>query len=150
MELPESSATVHDAARALHAEEDQIAKSLSFLVDGRVIIIVVSGRSRIDNHKFKACFHKKPKMIPGAEVESLTSHPVGGVCPFALPEGVEVYLDESLKRYGTVFPACGSTNSAIELSLPDLERASRFRSWVDVTETASSQSEEDATGDRME
>lgn len=118
LELPESSATVHDAA---HAD--------------RVVVLVVSGCSRIDNHKFKVFFHKKAKMIPGPEVEALTSHPVGGVCPFALPEGTEVYLDESLRRYDKVYPACGSTNLAIELSLEDLERASQPIAWVDVTET---------------
>ena len=135
LELPESSATVHDAAHALHTEEDRIAKSLSLLVNDRVVVLVVSGCSRIDNHKFKVFFHKKAKMIPGPEVEALTSHPVGGVCPFALPEGTEVYLDESLRRYDKVYPACGSTNSAIELSLEDLERASQPIAWVDVTET---------------
>lgn len=133
MELNESSATVTAAAAALHTEEDRIAKSLSFLLEDQPMIIVVSGTSKIDNHKFKEQFHKKAKMIPFEEVERLTSHPVGGVCPFDLPDNVQVYLDKSLKRYPTVFPACGSANSAMEIRLDDLEKASRSAGWIDVT-----------------
>lgn len=130
--LPERSATVAEAAHALHTELDRIAKTVSLLMDDAPILIVVSGLSRIDNHKYKAQFGKKARMIPFEQVEALTSHPVGGVCPFGLPEGVRVFLDRSLQRYDTVFPACGSVNSAIELSLPELEQASRAEGWVDV------------------
>ena len=133
IELTESSATVQLAAAALHTEEDQIAKSLSFLIGDQPVIVVVSGKSKVDNHKFKERFHTKAKMIPGADVERLTSHPVGGVCPFDLPESVGVYLDESLRKYDVVYPACGSANSAVRISIPDLERASRSLGWVDIT-----------------
>ena len=132
IELTESSATVQLAAAALHTEEDQIAKSLSFLIGDQPVIVVVSGKSKVDNHKFKERFHTKAKMIPGADVERLTSHPVGGVCPFDVNDGVTVYLDDSLKRFETVFPACGSSNSAIELTIPELEKYSSFDSWVDI------------------
>ena len=133
IELHESSATVQEAASALHTEPDRIAKSLSFLVDERPVVVVVSGQSKVDNHKYKAFFHKKAKMIPSEDVERLTGHPVGGVCPFDLPGGVDVYLDESLKKYDAVYPACGSTSSAIRITLPDLERTSRFLGWVYIT-----------------
>lgn len=133
IEVNDSSATVHDAAISLNTDEDRIAKSLSFLVGEDVVVIVVSGRSKIDNHKYKAFFHKKAKMIPFDDVEKLTTHPVGGVCPFDLPENVQVYLDNSLKKYDTVFPACGSPNSAIEISIDNLEKTSNYKSWIDVT-----------------
>lgn len=131
-EFDVSSATVELAAQALRCEPCRIAKSLSFLVDGKAILVVAAGDARIDNAKFKAKFQTKAKMLSPADAESLIGHAVGGVCPFAVNEGVKVYLDESLKRFATVFPACGSSNSAIELSLPELEQYSAFVEWVDV------------------
>ncbi len=131
-EFDVSSATVELAAQALRCEPCRIAKSLSFLVDGKAILVVAAGDARIDNAKFKAKFQTKAKMLSPADAESLIGHAVGGVCPFAVNDGVKVYLDESLKRFATVFPACGSSNSAIELSLPELEQYSAFVEWVDV------------------
>ena len=127
-----SSATVHLAAEALGCEEARIAKTLSFLVGDRCILIVTAGDARIDNHKYKARFGVKAKMPAHDEVPEYTGHAVGGVCPFACKEGVSVYLDESLKRFRTVFPACGSANSAIELTIPELEQYSGCDEWVDV------------------
>lgn len=127
-----SSATVELAAKALKCEECRIAKSMSFMVDESAIIIVTAGDVKIDNAKYKAEFHTKAKMLRFEEVEELIGHRVGGVCPFAIKNGVGVYLDESLKRFETVFPACGSSNSAIELSIPLLEKYSGFIKWVDV------------------
>lgn len=132
IELSESSATVDLAARALGTEPDRIAKSLSFLLDDKAIVIVVSGESRVDNKKFKKRFQKKAKMIPFDTVEYWTGFAPGGVCPFALKEGVAVYLDESLKKYDTVFPAAGSGSSAIEMTMDQLERLTGYREWVDV------------------
>lgn len=131
-EFDASSATVELAAAALCCEPQRIAKSLSFLGDGNAILIVAAGDARIDNSKYKARFGKKAKMLSFDEVEEWIGHGVGGVCPFAVNEGVEVYLDVSLKRFGTVFPACGSANSAIELTIEELERYSGYREWVDV------------------
>ena len=131
-EFDVSSATVELAAQALRCEPCRIAKSLSFLVDGKAILVVAAGDARIDNAKFKAKFQTKAKMLSPADAESLIGHAVGGVCPFAVNDGVKVYLDESLKRFATVFPACGSSNSAIELSLPELEQYSAFVESVDV------------------
>jgi prolyl-tRNA editing enzyme YbaK/EbsC (Cys-tRNA(Pro) deacylase) len=131
-EFDVSSATVELAAQALRCEPCRIAKSLSFLVDGKAILVVAAGDARIDNAKFKAKFQTKAKMLSPDDTESLIGHAVGGVCPFAVNDGVKVYLDESLKRFATVFPACGSSNSAIELSLPELEQYSAFVEWVDV------------------
>ena len=111
--LNESSATVSMAAHALHTTEERIAKTLSFKIDDKVLLVVLAGDAKINNSKFKHFFHEKAHMLPFDEVESLTGHPVGGVCPFAVKPGVEVYLDESLKRFETVFPACGSPASAI-------------------------------------
>ncbi len=127
-----SSATVELAAKALNCEECRIAKSMSFMVDEGAIIIVTAGDVKIDNTKYKAEFHTKAKMLRFEEVEELIGHRVGGVCPFAIKNGVGVYLDESLKRFETVFPACGSSNSAIELSIPLLEKYSGYIKWVDV------------------
>lgn len=131
-EFDVSSATVELAAQALHCEPQRIAKTLSFQVEGRVVLIVAAGDAKIDNHKYKARFATKAKMLAPEEAEALTGHAVGGVCPFAVNEGVEVYLDESLKRFDTVFPACGSGNSAIELTIPELETYSGYVEWVDV------------------
>lgn len=132
-ELSQSSATVEEAAAALHTEGKRIAKSMSFLVDGQPILVIFAGDARVDNHKFKMRFHKKATMIKHDDVERLIGHPVGGVCPFAINPGVAVYLDESLQRFQTVFPACGSANSAIELTLPELETYSHAKEWVDVS-----------------
>ena len=133
LELPESSATVELAAQALHTDPARIAKTLSFYDEGGCILLVTAGDQKVDSGKFKRLFGKKPKMLAFDEVEPLTGHKPGGVCPFAVNEGVQVYLDDSLKRFETVFPACGSSNSAIELTLPELETLSNFISYVDVT-----------------
>lgn len=127
-----SSATVPLAAKALHCEESRIAKTLSFRLKEKVILIVAAGDARIDNAKYKAQFETKAKMLSFEETEPLTGHAVGGVCPFAVKENVEIYLDISLKRFHTVFPACGSSNSAIELTLKELEEYSGFTNWIDV------------------
>ena len=131
-EFEVSSATVELAAEALQCEPCRIAKTLSFMVNGSPSLIVTAGDARIDNHKYKAKFEAKAKMLTPEEAETLVGHAVGGVCPFAVNEGVTVYLDESLKRFQTVFPACGSSNSAIELTIEELEKYSAFTSWVDV------------------
>ena len=131
-EFEVSSATVALAAQALSCDENRIAKTLSFHVGEKVILIVAAGDAKIDNSKYKAFFSAKAKMLAFEEAEELIGHAVGGVCPFAVNEGVEVYLDESLKRFETVFPACGSSNSAIELTISELEQHSGFISWIDV------------------
>ena len=131
-EFKESSATVELAAKAVGCEPERIAKTLSFKVDEQPILIVVAGDAKIDNSKYKSYFNKKAKMLTYEEVLELVGHPVGGVCPFAINEGVTVYLDESLKRFETVYPACGSSNSAIELSIEELETYSNYNSWIDV------------------
>ncbi|MBE5802554.1 MAG: YbaK/EbsC family protein [Clostridiales bacterium] len=133
LEFDVSSATVELAAAALNCEPCRIAKSLSFKVDDKAILIVAAGDARIDNKKYKAQFGVKAVMPHGDEVEALIGHGVGGVCPFAVNEGVAVYLDESLKRFKTVFPACGSSNSAIELTIPQLETYSGYTQWIDVS-----------------
>lgn len=120
------------AAKALHCEESRIAKTLSFHIGEKVILIVAAGDAKIDNAKYKAQFGTKAKMLSFDETEPLVGHAVGGICPFAVNEGVEIYLDTSLKRFSTVFPACGSSNSAIELSLQELEEYSGFIKWIDV------------------
>jgi len=132
LEFPVSSATVTLAAQAVGCEEARIAKTLSFMVNDACILIVTAGDAKIDNAKYKAMYHTKAKMLTFEEVEPLIGHAVGGVCPFGVNSGVVVYLDESLKRFHTVFPACGSANSAIELTIPELERLSNFTAWVDV------------------
>lgn len=132
IELHESSATVELAAQALSCEPARIAKSLSFMVQDAPVLIICAGDVKVDNAKYKARFGTKAKMLTPDEVEKLIGHAVGGVCPFGINEGVTVYLDESLKRFTTVFPACGSGNSAIELSIPEMERYSGYREWVDV------------------
>lgn len=131
-EFQVSSATVELAAAALHCEPQRIAKTLSFMVDGHAVLVVTAGDVRIDNQKYKAQFGTKAKMLSPEQAETLVGHAVGGVCPFAVNEGVKVYLDESLKRFETVFPACGSGNSAIELTIPELEEYSGYIGWVDV------------------
>jgi len=132
LEFPVSSATVPLAAQALNCEPCRIAKTLSFLVADRPILVVTAGDARIDNPKYRAQFGAKAKMLTPEQAQTLVGHAVGGVCPFAVNEGVCVYLDISMKRFETVFPACGSSNSAIELNMEQLERYSRAESWVDV------------------
>ena len=132
LEFPVSSATVELAAAALGCEGCRIAKTLSFLVDGAPVLVVAAGDARVDNGKFKAFFHTKAKMLSPEEASTLVGHAVGGVCPFAVNEGVSTYLDVSLKRFDTVFPACGSSNSAIELTLLELEKHSGSKGWIDV------------------
>ncbi len=131
-EFSVSSATVELAAQALNCEPCRIAKTLSFSVNSRAVLIVAAGDVKIDNPKFKLQFGVKAKMLSSDEVETLVGHAVGGVCPFAINEGVTVYLDNSLKRFETVFPACGSSNSAIELTISELEKYSKFAKWIDV------------------
>ena len=131
-EFDVSSATVELAAAALGCEGQRIAKTMSFALPDGDILIVAAGDVKIDNQKFKAAFSTKAKMLPFEECESRIGHAAGGVCPFAVNDGVRVYLDESLKRFATVFPACGSASSAIELSIPELEQYSGYERWVDV------------------
>ncbi len=131
-EFNESSATVELAAQRLGVEPARIAKTLSFLIAENAVLIVAAGDVKVDNAKYKAKFHVKAKMLSREQVEELVGHEVGGVCPFGVKEGVKVYLDESLKRFETVFPAVGTPNSAIELSIPELERVSGYLEWVDV------------------
>ena len=133
IELETSSATVELAAAALGVAPERIAKTLSFMVGEKVVLVVAAGDARIDNPKFKATFHTKATMLSRDEAEEKIGHAVGGVCPLAVNDGVEVYLDESLKRFETVFPAAGSSNSAIELTLDELEKYSKAKGWVDVS-----------------
>lgn len=127
-----SSETVELAAEAVGCEAKQIAKTMSFLVEEKPILIVMAGDARIANPKYKEMFHTKAKMISPEQVELLIGHAVGGVCPFGINDGIEVYLDESLKRFDTVFPAAGSGNSAIELTIEELIKYSGVKEWVDV------------------
>lgn len=127
-----SSATVALAAAALGCEEKHIAKSLTFSVNGDAIMIIAAGDAKVDNGKFKAAFHTKAKMLTAEEVTEKIGHSVGGVCPFAVNEGVRVYLDVSLKRFDKVYPACGNASSAVELTVPELEALSCSLGWVDV------------------
>lgn len=131
-ELAQSSATVEEAAEAVGTEPARIAKTLSFLVEDKAILIVAAGDAKVDNKKYKAVFHQKAKMIPGALVEEYVGHAPGGVCPFEIPDGVAVYLDTSLKRFDVVYPAAGSGHSAVELSLEELEHHSHAAGWIDV------------------
>ncbi len=131
-EFSESSATVELAAHALGCAPERIAKTLSFKLKDDCILIVTAGDVKIDNSKYKARFGAKASMLKFDEAAELIGHAVGGVCPFAVNDGVKVYLDESLKRFETVFPACGSSNSAIELTISELEKYSDYISWVDV------------------
>ena len=131
-EFDVSSATVELAAQALHCKPERIAKTLSFLVEDHPILIVTAGDVKIDNSKYKKQFGVKAKMLGIDQVEELIGHKVGGVCPFAVKENVTIYLDNSLKRFETVFPACGSSNSAIELTIPELEQYAKCSNWIDV------------------
>lgn len=131
-EFDVSSATVELAAQALDCEPCRIAKTLSFKVGKKVVLIVTAGDMKIDNPKYKAQFGTKAKMLSRDEAEERIGHAVGGVCPFGVNDGVEVYLDVSMKRFNTVFPACGSSNSAIELTIDELEKYSKSLGWIDV------------------
>lgn len=132
MEFDVSSATVEEASKAINCRKEEIVKTLSFIVNEKPILIAVAGDSKIDNVKFKLEFHTKAKMIPFDSVEELIGHAVGGVCPFGIKENVDVYLDNSLKRFTTVYPACGSSNSAVKLTLNELEKTSNYKKWIDV------------------
>ncbi len=136
LEFDVSSATVLLAAKALNCDPERIAKTLSFKVEDRCVLIVTAGDVKIDNAKYKQQFNAKAKMLAYDEVEDLVGHGVGGVCPFGVKEDVEIYLDNSLKRFDTVFPACGSSNSAIELTIPQIEEYSRYKEWIDVCKLA--------------
>lgn len=133
LEFPVSSATVELAAEALGCECARIAKTLSFMVGDQPILILMAGDVKADNSKYKAQFHTKAKMMSPEQLEEYVGHQIGGVCPFGIKDGVEVYLDESLKRFESVFPACGSSNSAIELTIPELEKYSNFNEWIDIS-----------------
>ena len=130
--LEESTATVAEAAEALGVEPGMIAKTMSFLQDGQAVLILTEGTARIDNRKYKDAFHMKAKMIPFEEVEQWIGHAPGGVCPFGIRDGVEVYLDESLRQFETVYPAAGDDHSAVRLTIPELEEVSGAKGWVDV------------------
>ncbi len=128
----ESSATVELAAHAVGTEPGRIAKSLTFKVDGNPVMILCAGDVKIDNSKYKGTFHTKAKMLTAEEVHQMIGHDVGGVCPFGIEKGVTVYLDESLKKYDVVYPACGSGNSAVELKVSELDALAQAKGWVDV------------------
>ncbi len=132
LESAQSSATVALAAQAFGTEEQRIAKTLSFLLGDKAILVVAAGDAKVNNQKFRAQFGAKAKMLTPAQVHDMVGHDVGGVCPFAIHDGVDVFLDETLRRFTTVFPACGSANSAIELTLQELETYSGSKAWVDV------------------
>ncbi len=132
-EFEVSSATVELAAQALGVEGARIAKTLSFMVGEQPILILMAGDVKVDNPKYKAQFHAKAKMMSPDQLEAFVGHQIGGVCPFGIKDGVEVYLDESLKRFTTVFPAVGSSNSAIELTIPELEKYSNYKEWIEVS-----------------
>ncbi len=132
LEFPVSSATVELAAQALNCEPCRIVKTLSFQAGDKAILICAAGDAKVDNARYKARFGVKARMLSHAEASEKIGHAVGGVCPFAVNEGVEVYLDASMKRFQTVFPAAGSSNSAIELTIPELECCSGYTAWVDV------------------
>ena len=132
IEFDVSSATVSDAAKALNCEEKLIAKTMGFLVGDNAILIVAAGDAKIDNSKYKKYFGLKAKMIPWDDVLKFIGHEPGGVCPFGINDGIDVYLDESLRRFEIVYPACGSSNSAVRLKIDELEKLSNFKNWIDV------------------
>lgn len=133
LEFEVSSATVELAAVAVGTEPARIAKSLTFMVEDAPVMILAAGDAKINNSKFKAYFHTKAKMLSYDQVGDLIGHDVGGVCPFGIKDGVKVYLDESLKRFDVVYPACGSSNSAVKLAISELEEVSGYIEWIDVT-----------------
>ena len=130
--LDQSSATVEEAAIAVGCEPERIAKTMSFLLGDDPILIVTAGDARVDNKKYKDYFHQKAKMIPGELVENYIGHAPGGVCPFAIPQGTKVFLDISLNRFAIVYPAAGTSNSAVDLSIKELEDSSGYTAWIDV------------------
>lgn len=132
LEFDASSATVPLAAQAVGCEEARIAKTLSFLVHDAAVLVVAAGDARVNNRLFKDQFASKARMLAPEQAETLVGHAVGGVCPFAVKPGVKVYLDESLRRFDAVYPACGSANSAVRMTLPELERVSGSLGWVTV------------------
>ena len=132
IELEASTATVEGAARALGVAPGMIAKTMSFLQGEQPVLILTEGTARVDNRKYKDTFHTKAKMIPFDQVEQWIGHAPGGVCPFGVKDGVEVYLDESLRQFETVYPAAGNDHSAVRLTIPELEQAAGARGWVDV------------------
>lgn len=132
IELSVSSATVKEASSALNCSDGEIAKTLSFMVNDRAILIVAAGDQKIDNSKFKAEFQTKAKMLVAEDVEKMVGHAVGGVCPFGVNDNVTVYLDVSLKRFNIIYPACGSSNSVIKLTIEELEKTSNYKKWIDV------------------
>ncbi|MEK4365658.1 YbaK/EbsC family protein [Paenibacillus sp. FSL M8-0212] len=132
IEFEVSSATVNLAATALGCEPERIAKTLSFMVNGQAVLVVAAGDAKVDNKKFKEYFKTKAKMLSPDEAMDMVGHAIGGVCPFAIKNDVSVYLDISLKRFETIYPACGSSNSAIELTIKQLEKHSSYSEWIDV------------------
>ncbi|WP_127549202.1 YbaK/EbsC family protein [Paenibacillus amylolyticus] len=132
IEFEVSSATVDLAATALGCEPERIAKTLSFMVNGQAVLVVAAGDAKVDNKKFKEYFKTKAKMLSPDEAIDMVGHAIGGVCPFAIKNDVSVYLDISLKRFETIYPACGSSNSAIELTIKQLEKYSSYSEWIDV------------------
>lgn len=132
IEMEDSTATVAMAAEALGVEEGMIAKTMSFLQGEKAVLILTEGTAKIDNRKYKDTFHTKAKMIPFEKVEEMTGHAPGGVCPFGAEEGIDVYLDESLKRFEIVYPAAGNDHSAVKLTISELEQVSDALGWVDV------------------
>lgn len=132
IEFEVSSATVDLAATALDCEPERIAKTLSFMVNGQAVLVVAAGDTKVDNKKFKEYFKTKAKMLSPDEAIDMVGHAIGGVCPFAIKNDVSVYLDISLKRFETIYPACGSSNSAIELTIEQLEKYSSYSEWIDV------------------
>lgn len=131
-ELSQSSATVEQAAKALGCEPERIAKTMSFLLGNKPILVITAGDAKIDNKKYKTIFHQKAKMIPAELAESYIGHAPGGICPFVVKPGVSAYMDVSLKRFDVVYPAAGSDHSAVELSLAELEKLSASEGWIDV------------------
>lgn len=132
MEFYVSTATVEDAAKAINCKAEEIVKTLAFIVEDKPILVAVAGDSKIDNSKFKAEFHTKARMIPFDNVEELIGHKAGGVCPFGVNQNVDIYLDNSLKRFDIVYPAGGTQNSAVKLTLNELEKTSNYKKWIDV------------------
>ena len=132
IELKESTATVAEAAEALDVKPGMIAKTMSFLQGEKAVLILTEGTAKVDNHKYKDTFHVKAKMIPFGEVEEYIGHAPGGVCPFGIKEGIPVYLDESLKKFDTVYPAAGNDHSAVRLTIAELEAVAGAEKWVDV------------------
>lgn len=132
MLFEQSSATVELAAAAVGTECARIAKSLTFKVDEKPVMILCAGDCKVDNSKYKKTFHQKAKMLTPTEVEEMIGHAIGGVCPFGVNEGVTIFLDESLKRFDVVYPACGSGNSAVKLGVDELEQIAGSTGWVDV------------------